>query len=394
MKENAHRTVKPSSKASAYSIQKKGRDHRVSTINDKRPEAIAASNLSTAISNSAAIQAKKNNTGLPDNLKSGIEGLSGHSMDDVKVHYNSSKPSQLNAHAYAQGTQIHLASGQDKHLPHEAWHVAQQKQGRVQPTTQVNGAAVNDDVSLENEADVMGNKALQLKATHKNGCCCGSCTSVGIGKNVAQSMQIVQRFCDLPGCRDKDCHDTENHKISDFRRLRNVDIYNANRDKSDIGTGSGTNQKTRDYVQNSKSFYPEEVSLSFSNQDGSYSGGSSYVQPPRTSGMKPDAGHIFGNQYGGSGKDTANIFAQEPRHNRGNKFKGKRTFEKWRRTENSMRQGIKKGYKMKAQAKLYRKKRLKYDESSISDEDYRAFMKKWYRRDDRDKGGGGHGMMT
>ncbi len=109
------------------------------------------------------IQRKLNNTGLPDKLKSGIENLSGHSMDDVKVHYNSSKPAQLNAHAYAQGTNIHVASGQEKHLPHEAWHVVQQKQGRVKPTIQMKGGAhINDDAGLEKEADVMGGKALQI----------------------------------------------------------------------------------------------------------------------------------------------------------------------------------------------------------------------------------------
>ncbi|SHO59288.1 eCIS core domain-containing protein [Vibrio quintilis] len=108
------------------------------------------------------IQKKKNNTGLPDNLKSGIENLSGYSMDYVMVHYNSDKPAQLNAHAYAQGTDIHLASGQEKHLPHEAWHVVQQKQGRVKPTMQMKGKVnVNDDAGLEKEADVMGDKALQ-----------------------------------------------------------------------------------------------------------------------------------------------------------------------------------------------------------------------------------------
>ncbi|MFN9682245.1 MAG: DUF4157 domain-containing protein, partial [Bacteroidota bacterium] len=58
---------------------------------------------------------------LPFQLKSGIEQLSGISMGDVKVHHNSDKPAQLQAHAYAQGTDIHLAKGQEKHLPHEAW---------------------------------------------------------------------------------------------------------------------------------------------------------------------------------------------------------------------------------------------------------------------------------
>jgi hypothetical protein len=110
----------------------------------------------------ASAAQKPNNTGLPDNLKSGIESLSGMSMDHVKVHYNSSQPAQLNAHAYAQGSEIHVAPGQEQHVPHEAWHVVQQAQGRVRPTMQMKGGVpVNDDVGLETEADVMGAKALQ-----------------------------------------------------------------------------------------------------------------------------------------------------------------------------------------------------------------------------------------
>jgi len=110
-----------------------------------------------ATSKKQPLQKKKNNTGLPDQLKSGIENLSGMSMEDVKVHRNSDKPTQLNAHAYAQGTDIHLASGQEKHLPHEAWHVVQQKQGRVKPNKQLKGnpstalragVNINDDAGL------------------------------------------------------------------------------------------------------------------------------------------------------------------------------------------------------------------------------------------------------
>lgn len=108
------------------------------------------------------IQKKENHTGLPGNLKSGIENLSGYSMDDLKVHYNSDKPAQLQAHAYAQGTDIHLGSGQEKHLPHEAWHVVQQKQGRVSPTMQLkHDVSVNSDTGLEKEADEMDRRALQ-----------------------------------------------------------------------------------------------------------------------------------------------------------------------------------------------------------------------------------------
>ena len=110
-------------------------------------------------------QFKPNSTGMPDQVKSGVEHLSGMDLSDVKVHYNSEKPSQLNAYAYAQGNDIHLGSGQEKHLPHEAWHVVQQRQGRVQATTQLKqGVPVNDDPGLENEADVMGAKALQTAA--------------------------------------------------------------------------------------------------------------------------------------------------------------------------------------------------------------------------------------
>ena len=109
--------------------------------------------------NSSAEQ-RLNKTGLPDALKTGVENLSGYSLDNVRVHYNSPKPAQLQALAYAQGTNIHVAPGQEKHLPHEVWHVVQQTQGNVQPTTQKSGIPVNNDQRLEHEADVMGAKAV------------------------------------------------------------------------------------------------------------------------------------------------------------------------------------------------------------------------------------------
>jgi hypothetical protein len=42
-------------------------------------------------------------------LKSGIEALSGLAIDHVRVQYNSAKSVQINAHAYAQGSDINLA---------------------------------------------------------------------------------------------------------------------------------------------------------------------------------------------------------------------------------------------------------------------------------------------
>lgn len=98
--------------------------------------------------------------GLPPALQSGIEALSGMDMSGVRVHRNSGKPAALQAHAYAQGSDIHLGPGQEQHLPHEAWHVVQQAQGRVSPTRQMAGVALNDDRTLEKEADLMGSRAL------------------------------------------------------------------------------------------------------------------------------------------------------------------------------------------------------------------------------------------
>ena len=112
--------------------------------------------------------AAPNQTGMPDNLKQGIESLSGLDMSGLRVHYGSAKPAQLNAHAYAQGSDIHLGPGQEQHLPHEAWHVVQQQQGRVQPTTEMGGEKINDDATLEHEADVMGARALNKKIKNQD----------------------------------------------------------------------------------------------------------------------------------------------------------------------------------------------------------------------------------
>lgn len=153
-----------------------------------------------SITNTAAQRAPEprlNLTGMPDNLKSGIESLSGFSMDDVRVHYNSDKPATVQALAYTQGTDIHVAPGQEHALPHEAWHVAQQMAGRVTPTTNIGGMPVNDNAGLEHEADVMGEKAVQCKRERENESFCNEISTCG---SVVQCLTRQQR--DLLG-RDK-----------------------------------------------------------------------------------------------------------------------------------------------------------------------------------------------
>jgi hypothetical protein len=87
-------------------------------------------------------------------------------LPNVNIYPNSSKAPALGAIAYTQGNDIHFAPGAynpgtgagKQLLGHELAHVVQQRQGRVQPTTRVNGLPVNDNPALEKEADAMAKK--------------------------------------------------------------------------------------------------------------------------------------------------------------------------------------------------------------------------------------------
>lgn len=124
---------------------------------------------------------------LPLPLQNGIAALSGYDMRSVRVHRNSTQPAQHGALAFAQGQDIHLGPGQEQHLPHEAWHLVQQAQGRVQANMQMAGVAINDDPALEHEADLMGRRALQYRglnaqAVHSLG------PGLGMQRKVMQKM--------------------------------------------------------------------------------------------------------------------------------------------------------------------------------------------------------------
>lgn len=144
------------------------------------------------------IQRRENKTGLPDGLKAGVESISGMSLDDVSVHFNSDKPAQARARAYTQGSEIHVGPGQEGSLPHEAWHVVQQKQGRVAPTFQYKGIDINTDSTLETEADLMGAKAASLSSVAARLPSAGE--SLQSGQALGQTMQRkpVRQF----GCFD------------------------------------------------------------------------------------------------------------------------------------------------------------------------------------------------
>ncbi|MGH6900473.1 MAG: DUF4157 domain-containing protein, partial [Geminicoccaceae bacterium] len=115
-------------------------------------------------------------TGMPGDLRAGLEELSGLDLSTVRVHRNSAGPARIDALAYTHGTDIHLAPGQEKHLPHEGWHAVQQMQGRVRPTTQTKGISINHDHALENEAEVMGARAGRL-LPEAGATCCHACAA-------------------------------------------------------------------------------------------------------------------------------------------------------------------------------------------------------------------------
>lgn len=131
--------------------------------------------------------------GLPSDLRERLESRSGFDLSDVQVHYNSLQPSQLGADAYTQGKDIFVAPGQERHLGHEAWHVIQQAQGRVQPTGSEAGVETNESPALETEADMEGSLPAQA----------------GLGSEVAMPLPV------MPG-------------VAQFKRSKKADPLLAN----------------------------------------------------------------------------------------------------------------------------------------------------------------------
>ena len=203
---------------------KSNRSYSAGYLIDSRPEAIAQRKLQEVAndshkaqktvqlqvllnnyySTSQSIQKKaspehsqrENKTGIPNKQKVGIEHLSAMFMDGVKVNHNSSQPAQLNALAYKQDMDTHVGSGQEQHILHEGGDVVQQKQGRVKPTVQAKGVSINDDTALENEVDVMGAKALQMRRSEKARLDFKSIQPAAIGQSVGPrdlDTGVVQR---------------------------------------------------------------------------------------------------------------------------------------------------------------------------------------------------------
>lgn len=106
-------------------------------------------------------------TGMPAPVRAKMEGALGADFSGVRVYPNSARAAELGAQAFTQGEAIHVAPGKwapetakgQELLGHELGHVVQQRAGRVQATAQLRGVALNDEPTLEAEADAMGARA-------------------------------------------------------------------------------------------------------------------------------------------------------------------------------------------------------------------------------------------
>lgn len=125
------------------------------------------------VSNKSSNSGSSTKTRLPEKVQMKMESAFSADFNDVNIHTHSEKAKGLGAKAFAQGNDVHFAPGKynpesqsgQELLGHELTHVVQQRQGRVSPSTQMKGENINDQSTLENEADLQGIKAARGETT-------------------------------------------------------------------------------------------------------------------------------------------------------------------------------------------------------------------------------------
>jgi hypothetical protein len=130
---------------------------------------------------------------MPEEVRGRMETAFGVDFSPVRIH-EGPQAEAVGALAYTQGTDIHFAPGQyqpasqrgQELLGHEMAHVVQQSQGRVQATRQAKGLDVNDDASLEREADEMGRKAARGEAVGGGGALVGTASRGVVQRKIGE----------------------------------------------------------------------------------------------------------------------------------------------------------------------------------------------------------------
>jgi hypothetical protein len=116
-------------------------------------------------------------TNLPDPVMEKMESSFAEDFSDVNIQENSTKAEDLGAKAFTQGKEVHFAPGEfqpnsqegQELIGHELTHVVQQKEGKVQDGEVHGKDIVNQDVSLEKEANEAGKLASEGKTVEVKG---------------------------------------------------------------------------------------------------------------------------------------------------------------------------------------------------------------------------------
>lgn len=126
---------------------------------------------------------------LPGPVQEKMEGSFGADFSDVRVHQGA-QADNLGARAFTRGSDVHFApgeydpssSGGQALIGHELTHVVQQRAGRV--ATQGKDGPINNDPSLEGEADRMGAAAARGEPVQVAG------SSAGLQRKGAEDAPI------------------------------------------------------------------------------------------------------------------------------------------------------------------------------------------------------------
>jgi hypothetical protein len=324
---------------------------------------------------------------LPPAFRRKMEAAFGADFSDVSIHHNAPEPESFSALAFTRGRDLYFAPGQynpsnpqgQKIIAHELAHVVQQRTGGVEATQ---GEMLNADPALEQEADTQGARAVRgrrAKTTLPSESGRADSQSGLPGQNAisgsAGQAPPIQRYCGAPGCNDSNCYDESNHGFNRVYDLRSGPLYNFTVNPNDRGQGTNTNQTTRNYVNDSNAYYPQQVRMSYS--DGGQSGFTEFENAPLQPGQRADAGHIRGRQNGGFGNQNAGVFAQNPQQNRGNYLNGQPTRDLWRQHEDNQNNWAQNS-PVDVSVALRNTARDTYPpESSIPDQEYQEFLRRW-----------------
>jgi hypothetical protein len=125
---------------------------------------------------SASAPPDESPNGLPKELRLQMEDSLGHDFSTVQIVRDSQEALASGAEAFAAGDTLHFAPGfynpasaEGRALiGHELAHIVQQREGRVQASSEVNGMPLNDDHGLESEAASLGAKAAENNIAGKS----------------------------------------------------------------------------------------------------------------------------------------------------------------------------------------------------------------------------------